>query len=382
MKILYIYGNASSFDYGLNGLLKRTKGVFSELDAQTETVDLGVLHPPYYDGDTTTGIDGVMEKIAAADGVVLACTAQNFVPTALMQSFFEYLPSYPGAFLDKHFMLVTLSISGGELSAGDYLVRLVHSYGGFAVARIGLQQSHLEQATGIAGDFIDKTTEDFYRAVHQRRKYVIPSDDIERGYASETREHPRRQDPPKTASFTDTQEQEIDELSSLVLSKFQKSEPEPVFVPEPIFAPEPIFEPEGVLDSLKPPEAPPAPEIPPPPKPPIMDANLGPVENLTRRLPEFYKPELSAGLQAIIQFNITGNEKFDGYINLHSTECDYTEGEAPGPDITIIADADIWADVLANKNTAQKAFMTGGIKVRGDFVLLTKFDRLFEFPPA
>jgi hypothetical protein len=34
--------------------------------------------------------------------------------------------------------------------------------------------------------------------------------------------------------------------------------------------------------------------------------------------------------------------------------------------------------VLTRKYTAQKAIMIGGLKVRGNFVLLTKFDMLFK----
>jgi putative sterol carrier protein len=43
-----------------------------------------------------------------------------------------------------------------------------------------------------------------------------------------------------------------------------------------------------------------------------------------------------------------------------------------------MADSAVWLDVLQGNTTAQKAFMIGGIKVRGDFVLLTKFDTLFS----
>ncbi|MDR2167058.1 MAG: SCP2 sterol-binding domain-containing protein [Clostridiales bacterium] len=44
----------------------------------------------------------------------------------------------------------------------------------------------------------------------------------------------------------------------------------------------------------------------------------------------------------------------------------------------VTADSRAWNDVLSKKVTAQKAFMMGQLKVRGNFVLLTKFDQMFN----
>ncbi|MCL2576427.1 MAG: NAD(P)H-dependent oxidoreductase [Defluviitaleaceae bacterium] len=375
MKIVYIYGNMTHYDHGLGGLLKRTQDVFSELDAQTETVDLGVLHPPYYDGETTNAIDGIMEKIKAADGIVLACTAQNFAPTALIQSFLEYLENaeYTEALKDKHLMIITLSNKGGEKSAGDYLTRVIQFFGGFVVASMGLNVRHLGEMDGDAGEFIDKTTQDFYRAVHQKRKYVIPSDFINETPSAKKIDEPIKEKPElslkteaKPLGFTDTQEKEIDELSLLFTKMHSKGEASPAAVINESF----------LTDAPSNPFAPKAAE-----KQSVRVTKSGEtVQSLTKRLPEFFNSQLSAGLQAVIQFNITGSETFDGAISIHSTECTYIEGNVPAPDIIIMSDAAIWQDVLKNKNSAQKAFMTGGIKVRGDFVLLSKFDSLFKFP--
>ncbi|MCL2049858.1 MAG: SCP2 sterol-binding domain-containing protein [Defluviitaleaceae bacterium] len=361
MKITYFLGNITQYDHGLSEVVRRVKNVFTELEAETDSVDLGALHPPYYDGDTTSAIDGIMEKVKLSNGIVLACTAQLFAPTALMQCFLEYLqhPDYADILKNKHCMVVVLSQEGGEKSALDYLNKAVQYFGGYAVSQIGLQVKHLAQPE--TDEFIDKAAEDFYRAVKLNRQYVIPTDTITKEVVVEKTvvvEKPIIQaEPARLEPFSDTQEKEIEEISLLFTEKMKGApiaEESPAPVAEPaIFKPKP-----AALPS-------PTPQA------------LGQAKRLTQELPNRFQSQLSAGLQALVQINISGNEQFDCYLNIHSTECTYYDGQAPAPDITIMADSAIWTDVLSGKSTAQKAFMIGGIKVRGDFVLLTKFDTLF-----
>jgi putative sterol carrier protein/multimeric flavodoxin WrbA len=361
MKILYIYGNQNHYDHGLNTLITRTGEVFKELGAETETVDLGVLHPPYYDGETTTALDGVMEKIKTADGVVFATTAQMFAPTALLLSLLEYLehPDYSAVLTAKHCMLVALSRAGGEKSALDFLSRVIAHNGGYVISQIGLQVAHLNALDGDTGDFVDKMTESFYRAAHQHRKYIIPSDFAPSGTQTET---PRtvivketelvaeKTAPKQLAAFSETQEQEIEELSQLFSKKYtNSSEPKTPAMPDA-----------KQLDQLltKSSKAEFLPEK------PLTDTKQksNTALTLTKSLPDRFQSQLSAGLQAVVQINITGDETFDGFLYIHSTECTFTDGTAPAPDIIIMADTDIWLDVLSGKSTAQKAFMIGGIK--------------------
>jgi putative sterol carrier protein len=374
MKIVLLNGNMPHYDHGLGKVVNFAKDILTELGMEVEEANLSFLQAPYFDGIKSHTTDDVIIKIREAAGVVFACTAQLFAPTAIMQTFVEYLEldEYNDVLRGKLCLFVAVSKSGGERSVLDYLSRVVQHFGGFGNTRIGLQETHTRALDTDAEirEFIEKEIEDFYRALRQSRKYIIPRDYDCRGNLSvltgadvaswqgdtpEKKEKVSAEEVSKRLnldSFTEQQEKDIEELSRFFAEKYAQPSEDDDNAPTP--------------PAVKPPAT---------PKP---KARVKTIKQTTQSLPHYFQPQLSNGLTAVVQLNITGSETFDGYLTIVSTECEYTEGVAESPDITIIADASVWNDVLKNKCTAQKAFMIGGLKVRGNFVLLTKFDALFK----
>ena len=383
MKLVYVHGSMPYLENEDSFVREKIKNVFLELEAGVDEVDLGKIHPPFFDGETTRAVDNIIEKIRTGDGVIFAARTNLYAPSAVLMNFLEYLnlPEYSGILENKHIMLVLFSKNGGEKSALNLLSSIVSHLGGFIVSQVGLQSAHLVDSNGQASEFVDKVCEDFYRVVRQKRNYIIPQDfklPAEKPYfVPDPPIRASKQKFPIKDTFTHEEEQDIEELSRLFSKKFGESDELPVFTnrsqeSQPkqtdIQAP-PANTNQASKLSSKVRESQEA----EPPTPRTKTA-----KQITQSLPHYFQPQLSAGLRAVIQLSIFGEEEFTGFLYIHSTECTYTEGPAPAPDIVIMADSNMWLDVLSGKFTAQKAFMVGGLKVRGDFVLLSKFDNLFK----
>ena len=378
MKIMYLLG-AMPLDENNDALLKdRVASVFAELEAEFAFVDLGRVYPPFFYGETTVAVSGIIEQVRKCDGLIIASKA-GLVPSAVLLNFLEYfqLTEYSQALDGKHVMLAVTSEGGGERSAINLLSGILSHYGAFVVSSVGLQKCHLADLDGDPGAFVDRACEDFYRAIRGKRRYIIPQDlsiakstEFGLGLGSAP---VRKANPMARETFSNDQEKDVEELSRLFYEKYnpgQKSLP-----PKPEPPGNQAQKLAGAMQMRRQADALPSAEetyI------NITDIDRQTVKGITKNLPKFFQAHLSAGLRAVIQINIFGSEEFSGYLSIHSKECAYAEGQADTPDITIMSDAVMWMDVLGGKFTAQKAFMVGGLKVRGDFVLLSKFDTLFK----
>ncbi len=89
-------------------------------------------------------------------------------------------------------------------------------------------------------------------------------------------------------------------------------------------------------------------------------------------------PDKAAGLEAIVQYHLTGDEGGDYIITIGDDKCSVQEGVAEDPVMTMTADGPYFRDVLLGKEDGMKGFMEGKLQLAGDLNLAMKLTSFFK----
>jgi putative sterol carrier protein len=90
-----------------------------------------------------------------------------------------------------------------------------------------------------------------------------------------------------------------------------------------------------------------------------------------------FQPEKASGIDATIQFDLTGDNGGLYWIKIADGKCVTGEGQADAPKMTIKAAADDWHKIAHGELNAMQAFMGGKMKIQGDMSLAMKMQGLF-----
>jgi len=342
-------------DFGLDAAFKTACDTLTETGDSVKAFDISALNIGFYDADSAMRADVVMQAIDAADGVIFAFDTALPIPNARMLTFLEYFAdiAYRKHLTGKPCLLLAISKSGVERAALENMANAIMQLGGFDVVRIALNTGASQKDLT---ELIERQTEDFYRILRQNRKYILPKSINTNDFDVTNLKQPEQfQTKPINVSelykkhnlenITNEQNSDIEKISALFIKRMENGNDEAVSG-------------EQTASSNQ-------------------TAGRS-IKQLTATLAHRFNPHLAKEIIATMQLNITGPSGFDGYLIINSEECIFTEGEAANSDIIINADQKTWNDVLNKKVSAQKAFMMGQLKVRGNFVLLTNFDQMFS----
>jgi putative sterol carrier protein len=83
------------------------------------------------------------------------------------------------------------------------------------------------------------------------------------------------------------------------------------------------------------------------------------------------------GLNATIQFNLSGDNGGLFWLKIANGACESGLGQAENPKMTLKAAADDWFAVSTGKLNPMQAFMSGKIKIEGDMGMAMKLQTLF-----
>lgn len=102
------------------------------------------------------------------------------------------------------------------------------------------------------------------------------------------------------------------------------------------------------------------------------------VEKLMHRMPNAFRPEAAEGVDAVIQYHLTGAEAGDWIVTIQDGQCTVVEGVAENPRMTLTADSQDYKDVITGKSNAMQAFMQGKLKLAGDLNMAMKLPNFFK----
>lgn len=321
---------------------------------------------------------GVVEKLFAADGIILASPVYFGQVTAQMKAFIDRSLTYghkprrtwkPG-------LAVCVSAGRGETATGHYLAGMLGVYGAFSVGTF----------TAIAtnpGAFLGKELVearardlalDLARAIREKRRY--PATDEALAMFLFMKELVTREKDFMEDDYRYWQETGLfDGFEAFSGQKFAEAGYDPGV--RKAWLREIIREDrakggrekakEGETEAMKGDEGAAA----------KGKASAKTCFELIQMMPLGFRKGAAEGLTAVYQFEITGPEAFSAHIRIADGGCSFREGRHARPDVVIASPADVWLAISKGELNGQTAFMTGRYKIEGDIGLLMRLNALF-----
>jgi len=94
-------------------------------------------------------------------------------------------------------------------------------------------------------------------------------------------------------------------------------------------------------------------------------------------MPSRFRAEKAAGVNATIQYDITGDQGGTWNAVIKDGACNVSQGAAASPNLTLTMSSQDWLDMTGGKLSGQMAFMSGKLKHKGDMSLLMRLPGLF-----
>jgi putative sterol carrier protein len=97
-------------------------------------------------------------------------------------------------------------------------------------------------------------------------------------------------------------------------------------------------------------------------------------------MPATFIGEKAAGMNAVVQFEITGEGGGKWYAAIENGELRVVEGEREDASLTLTAAAADYLAISTGRLNGQLAFMTGRLRAKGDLALAMKMQLIFKQP--
>ncbi|MBO5031889.1 MAG: SCP2 sterol-binding domain-containing protein [Lachnospiraceae bacterium] len=328
MKINIYYGGRGLIGDPTLYVLNKIQEVLHELNVNVERYDLY---------EFKNNIVTLPQTLKDSDGVILATTVEWYGIGGYMQQFLDACWLYGDKErISKTYMCpIVMSTTYGERDAMMSLTEAWEILGGRPVTGICgyvADVSELEQNTGYAR-VIEKRTEDMYRSINQKIPVFPNSNQAVKQKISFTQslnltpqEAEQLSELASDDLYVQKQKEDIQELASMFKDLLNVKEPDN----------------DMFLQALK----------------------------------DHFRPQ--PGFRAVYKFNISESKKpLIVKVDQAKMECYY--GETDSFDVEMQISADIMNEIVQGRMTFQRAFMSGDMKMKGDFKVLRTLDLIYVF---
>jgi putative sterol carrier protein len=328
VKINIYYGGRGIIGDPTLYVLSKMESVLSELNVNVERFDLFE-----YKNSITT----LPQTLKEADGIVLATTVEWYGIGGYLTQFLDACWLYGDKEkISRIYMCpIVMSTTYGERDALKYLSESWDILGGKPITGISgyiAEVSELEANPGY-NRVIEKRTEDIYRSISQKIPTFPSSNQAVKQKVSFT----------QSLNLTPQEAEQLSELAS-----------DDIFVQK---QKEDIQELSGIYKDL-------------------MNINEPSKDVYLEEFKKHFKPQ--PGFSAVYKFNIQELDK-SLILKIDHTEMEGCYGEAENCDVEIAMSADVLDKIMAGESTFQRGFMSGDMKMKGDFKVLRTLDMIFVF---
>ena len=101
------------------------------------------------------------------------------------------------------------------------------------------------------------------------------------------------------------------------------------------------------------------------------------IKQVFEAMPEQFNADAASGVDAVFQFDLTGDDGGKYWVKVQDQQLSIEEGEHDNPSITIISSADDYLKLANGDINAMNAFMQGKVKVKGNMGLAMKLQSMF-----
>jgi putative sterol carrier protein len=103
------------------------------------------------------------------------------------------------------------------------------------------------------------------------------------------------------------------------------------------------------------------------------------VKEVFKRVPQSFNPNAAKNVNAVFQFDISGEGGGNWNVVVKDGTCNVNEGKAGSPTVTLTMSSETWLAMVNKQINGMQAFMSGKLKVSGDIMLAQRIPDLFAF---